>query len=451
MTDTAQTHRAFLAQNTVNLARMNQIMAPLLAGAYISLYPVDFFLPHLIVPLRTLLIVRTCIVVFHFALGATAFIPAVKRIPDVLSVACFLSFSVNILILTVLTGGTSSPYDEALLATLFIMPIILPWRTAYFAPTAVVCLVLYPLALLVSGTLSDVSVAVSHAAVLFVATGFSITTCYFLEQLRHIDFVKSQDLKSALATIQEQQRNVNSDLDQARNFQHKLLRPLPTDENIEFAAMYKPADFLGGDYYDVSRMGPDWYRLFIVDVTGHGTQAAMRTMILQQQLERANRSCDTPWLLLSTMNDAVVEAFGSMVVNYCALCIDLKKHGAGWHMTGANAGLPEPTLFQRSQPILLRENGTYQGIVADLEYPRFERQLTPGDAVVLATDGVVDRLETQNAPTWIPDQAHFTAALERSALQALDSIQTRIPQSDPTDSRSDDLTMLVVRIPRPAS
>lgn len=95
-------------------------------------------------------------------------------------------------------------------------------------------------------------------------------------------------------------------------------------------------------------MGPDWYRLFLVDVTGHGAQAAMRTMVLQQQLERANKACDTPWMLLATLNDTVVEAFGSMVVNYCALCIDFRKQGDGWAMTGSNAGLPEPTLMQQN-------------------------------------------------------------------------------------------------------
>lgn len=431
-----------------------QDWAPLRPVAYISLYPVDLFLTHLIVPLRTLLIVRTCIVLFHTVLAGLAFTQPIKRHPDAFAVVCFSTSSVNILILTVLTGGTWSPYDEALMGAIFLMATLMLWRARYFAPTAVLCALLYPIALAVSGTLGDTSIWVSHTAVLFVTAIVSATTSFFLERLRRAAYEsreqldrKSQDLEVALQTIQAQQHNVNADLDQARNFQRKLLRPLPSDKEIEFAALYAPADFLGGDFYDVSRMGPNWYRLFMVDVTGHGAQAAMRTMVLQQQLERASKACDTPWALLSTLNDAVIQAFGSMVVNYCALCIDFKQEGAGWMMTGCNAGLPAPTFMQGHALTILSENGTYQGIVPGVDYPHFDRHMGPGDGLLLATDGIVDLLESDQ-PVWIPDQAHFTSALDQSAQQALKSIENRIPKSPAMLERSDDLTMLVVRIPR---
>lgn len=241
---------------------------------------------------------------------------------------------------------------------------------------------------------------------------------------------------------------VNADLEQARTFQQKLLRPLPGDKSIEFAALYAPAEVLGGDFYEVTQLGPGWYRLVMVDVTGHGTQAAMRTMILQQQLERANTAYETPWALLSQINNAVLGAFGSMVVNYCALCIDLKKNDRGWLMTGANAGLPEPTLIHQRTLSLVGENGTYQGIFESVNYPHFERQLGPGDGVVLATDGVVDLLEdSRSSEIWIPDQTGFVAALDQSATRALDSIKSGIPRSTGSNERSDDVTLLVVRVP----
>ena len=445
---------AFLAENTANLARMNQILAAMLPLAYVSLYPVDLFLTHLIVPYRVLFIVRTAIILFHGVLAAATFTRPVKKYADACSVFCLVSSAAGILALTVLTGGTESPYDEALVVAIFLMSTFLPWRFVYFAPTAFFCGALYPLFLTVSGTLGEPGIWVSNVAILFVCCALATTTSFVLERLRRASFFKgvqlaqkSRDLEGAFDTIKQQQRNVTADLNQARVFQRKLLRPLPTDARIEFAALYQPADFLGGDFYDVAKMGPQWYRVFLADVTGHGTQAAMRTMILQQQLERANPQCETPWDLLSAMNTAVLEAFGSMVVNYCAFCVDFRLLEGGWHMTGTNAGLPEPTLLHRKTLTTLPENGTYQGIVSAVEYPQFERQLAAGDGLVIATDGVVDLLDNADNPVWVPDGARFTAALDDSAGSALESIKRALPQQAPEHQRVDDLTMLVVRIP----
>lgn len=60
----ADQDQAFYDDNDANLARLNQITTPLLTFTFISLYPVDFLLSHLIVPLRGLLTVRTWNVLF---------------------------------------------------------------------------------------------------------------------------------------------------------------------------------------------------------------------------------------------------------------------------------------------------------------------------------------------------------------------------------------------------
>lgn len=449
-----QTKRDFAAENASHLARASQLFATFLPFGFASLFPVDLFLTHLIVPPRTLMMARACMVLYHAVLAVAAYTPAVKRRADAFAVLWFISTVANVVILTVLTGGSVSPYNEPLIGVIFFVGTFAPWRMPYFVPAVLACALMYPSALVGSGTLGEPDMWVPQVACEVIACGLAVMASSFLGKLRWTGFInrlqldkKSHDLELALATIQEQQRNVNVDLNQARIFQQKLVRPLPVSDGIEFAALYTPAEFLGGDFYNVTCLGPDWYRLFIADVTGHGAQAAMRTIILHQQLQQASRTCETPWALLATMNDAVIEAFGSMMVNYCALCIDFKKNPQGWLMTGTNAGLPEPALSHQHDLTALTGGGAYQGIVTDVEYPRFERQLSPGDGLVVATDGVVDLLDTKVSSVWVPDQAHFTAELQRSAGRALDSIKSRIPKTVEFSETSDDLTMLVVRVP----
>lgn len=455
-----ESERAFLADNALQLTRVCQIIALVMPVGFTSLFPVDLLMTHLIVAPRTLFIVRCCIVLYLLLFAAVAFTPLAKRSPNALAVGCFASGFINIVVITVLTGGSASPYNVALFATIFMMATFQPWRVAYFAPTVLLCTATYPLALVVSDTLGATDAWVAQVGCLLIACGIGIVATHFFARLRYTAFIsrmqldkktqdldkKSQDLERALAVIQKQQHDVNADLDQAREFQQKILRPLPASADLDFAVLYALADFLGGDFYDVSELSPAWYRIFVVDVTGHGAQAAMRTMILQQQLER-NRGCETPWNVLARMNDAVIAAFGPMSVNYCAICVDLRRNAAGWHFTGTNAGLPEPALVQQQALSSLPGAGAYQGVFESVEYPRIERQLAPGDGIVLATGGVVDLFDQPADSVWIPDGARFASALQESANAAVTTIGSHLQQREPAGDRSDDLTMLVLRIP----
>lgn len=441
-------------EHHVTLPRLNQVFAAVAVFAFSSLYPVDPFLPDLVVPLRTLLIIRTAVVASNILCLGLTFTQLVKRHPDMWATFNFFQCAISVTILVVCTGGTLSPYRDAMLVLYLFSPTLLPFKFSYFLPAAVTSTVLYPEAIWASNTMGHPAAFLSSISFLSACCCMGSIAPFFLDRFRRAS-VKSrlllarerETLKEAFATIQEQQKNVSEDLSQARLFQQKILRPLPENKGVDFAALYRPADFLGGDFYDVTEMGPDWYRIFIADVTGHGTQAAMRTMILQQQLERASRQSKSPWDLMASINDAVVEAFGSMTLNYCALCIDLRRQGDAWAMSGTNAGLPDPTLILGAKLTKLEEEGgTYQGIFTDVTYPRFERTLKAGDGLVLATDGIVDLLDHEGA-TWIPDGARFTNALGNSAVAALNGLAARIPDPPPLMDRSDDLTMVVMRIP----
>lgn len=235
--------QAFLQDNAANLVRVNQVVACMMPFAFLSVLPADFFMNHLIVPLRTLLLVRACIVLYHVVLAGLAFTSATKRSPNAFAALLFLSCSASIIALTAITGGALSPYDQAIMADIFLMSTVVPWRVRHFAPTALLCVVLYPVALMLSETLGETAIWVAHTTIFFAVTLVGSGTTFLMERMRRAAFTNRQLLERALATIQEQQHNVNADLNQARNFQKKLLRPLPGDESIEFVSLYTPPIF----------------------------------------------------------------------------------------------------------------------------------------------------------------------------------------------------------------
>src|SRR5687767_11190401 len=80
-------------------------------------------------------------------------------------------------------------------------------------------------------------------------------------------------LTETLQHLEERDRRITSDLEQARRFQQMILPPPPTTVHACFSIFYRPAELVGGDIYDVWERSPGTYRVFLADATGHGVQA----------------------------------------------------------------------------------------------------------------------------------------------------------------------------------
>ena len=53
-----------------------------------------------------------------------------------------------------------------------------------------------------------------------------------------------------------------------------VLKTLPTDRGVEFAAFYQTSRHAGGDYYDVLPLGDRRFAIMVADGLGHGPDAA---------------------------------------------------------------------------------------------------------------------------------------------------------------------------------
>lgn len=172
----------------------------------------------------------------------------------------------------------------------------------------------------------------------------------------------------------------------ARTLEASLLpRPLPQISGWSVAAAYEPAATVGGDFYELWRVGEDWM-LMLGDVTGKGVDAAALTTLARYTAWEASQSNSSPAHVLSRV-DAALKHRGSLAL-CTALCMRLK----GGQATIAAGGHPLALLVRDGAVGEVGRHGSLLGALHKVEWTETTCVLEPGETLVAFTDGVTDAL-----------------------------------------------------------
>src|SRR5262249_62094850 len=106
----------------------------------------------------------------------------------------------------------------------------------------------------------------------------------------------------------EELRQADEDLDRelkiVADIQRSLLPArLPRIPTVDLAAHYQPARRAGGDYYDFFPLPDDRWGIFIADVSGHGTPAAVLMAVTHSIAHTRPGPPMPPRTLLDYLND----------------------------------------------------------------------------------------------------------------------------------------------------
>ncbi|MGI5882187.1 MAG: PAS domain S-box protein, partial [Dethiobacteria bacterium] len=78
---------------------------------------------------------------------------------------------------------------------------------------------------------------------------------------------------------------LDEEINKARQVHERTLpKSLPRVKGLSFAAHYQPAEKLGGDFYDVERVGKKLI-IYLSDVTGHGVDGAMLSVFVKHTIK----------------------------------------------------------------------------------------------------------------------------------------------------------------------
>lgn len=165
--------------------------------------------------------------------------------------------------------------------------------------------------------------------------------------------------------------------------------PLPDIPGWATAAFYSPAgaeNEVGGDFYDVFEFEGGWL-LVVGDVTGKGADAAAITAQARYTLRTAAGLTGDPVAALAALNEALLERDDAALCTVAALAL---SEDPAQPVRVAVAGHPPPLLVEGDRVAEVAGLGPVLGAFADAEWEIESLAVTPGQELVLITDGVVE-------------------------------------------------------------
>jgi serine phosphatase RsbU (regulator of sigma subunit)/PAS domain-containing protein len=234
----------------------------------------------------------------------------------------------------------------------------------------------------------------------------------------------------------------------ARTLQQSLLPPvLPEIPGLETAALYRAAGEgtdVGGDFYDLFTVGEHEWIAVIGDVCGKGAEAAAVTALARYTIRTAAVRRRSPAAILRWLNDAMVRQ--DLEGRFCTIaCAHLDTSRPEIRVTVACGGHP-PALLRRARGEVEEVGvpGTLLGLLPDPQLEDRRAELTPGDALVLFTDGITDA----RAPERVlePEQLHdaLRAVPAGSAQRIVEQLAAVAVGKEGTPPR-DDIAVMALR------
>ncbi len=268
-------------------------------------------------------------------------------------------------------------------------------------------------------------------------------------QLTSAFAVMQEELGNYILTLQQTtmaKEKIESELQVAHNIQMGMLpRGFLTPGNWELYATLDPAKAVGGDLYDFFYPDPDHLCIAIGDVSGKGVPAAL-FMMVTRTLFRAKAVAGSPLsIVMESINrELCLENPSQMFVTFFAAVVNL----ANGEMVFCNAGHNYPYVLGPAGDVrqLKSKGGLPLGVSGDLGYQTASFFFSPGEIMVLTTDGITDALSITDD---FFGEANLTAALAvkagSSPRRLTDSLINEVKLFSEGTEQADDITILALQ------
>jgi sigma-B regulation protein RsbU (phosphoserine phosphatase) len=258
--------------------------------------------------------------------------------------------------------------------------------------------------------------------------------------------LESSHLTEAIAVEVAQRERLNRELEIAREVQERLFpQSYPAVPGLDYAGRCRPAQGVGGDYYDFLELTDGCLGIGIGDISGKGIPAALLMASLQASL-RGQTISGSPDLakLMSNVNRLI---FDTSQANRYATFFYGQYDPSTRKFIYVNGGHNPPMVFRNGQVLRLEEGGPVVGLFKAAHYSEGVLQLAQGDVLLLYTDGISEAMNSVDEE-WGEERMMDTVQARKNST-ALEMIEKVIDAADAFVAgapQHDDMTVMIVRV-----
>ncbi|MBN1816422.1 MAG: serine/threonine-protein phosphatase [Sedimentisphaerales bacterium] len=229
-----------------------------------------------------------------------------------------------------------------------------------------------------------------------------------------------------------------------------LPRRLPNSDLLRWSVMFRPADWVSGDIYDIARLDEQHIGFYIADAVGHSLPAALLTMFLKHAIIlRETRGKEyrifAPTDVIREANDrmAAQELKGCLFATCCYGLLNFRT----MQLTFARAGHPYPILIRPGQaPIQLESRGGLLGVFGQADFQQRSMQLASGDRLLFYSDGCESLIGGCNEDGHFEFSDQFMAIADLDVEEMIERLDHLAAGRNIPHSERDDMTAIGLQI-----
>jgi sigma-B regulation protein RsbU (phosphoserine phosphatase) len=248
----------------------------------------------------------------------------------------------------------------------------------------------------------------------------------------------------------EERRHLESELELAQDVQKMLLpQEVPNIPGLEIAAFSRPAQIVGGDYFDFIDFSNGFHGLAIADVAGHGVSASLHMASIQALLRTLVPVNQSPAEVMRQLHKLFIHniRFETFVTFFIGAFDSSTKR-----LTYCNAGHQPPlvlhkTMSKNESVEMLRPTGAAIGLVEEAEFAEKTIELQEEDLLVLYTDGVTESVNPQNQEFGRERLVKLSREVNNTPVrEVVQHIRQRLEEFSEGKPLADDTTIVLCKI-----
>jgi len=226
---------------------------------------------------------------------------------------------------------------------------------------------------------------------------------------------RNQELRERVEQDTAEREAQAQELERGREMQLALMpKEIPQIEGFEIAGKWEPAGMVGGDYFDVIRLGDKKLGICIGDVVGKSVSGAVLMAKVQAMVRAfAPESASTARMCERVNGELCDNASADKMATLFYGVLDAEHKTLRY----TSAGHPRPILKRADGTVEQLENGgAVLGVFPAWKYKESVVRLAPGDLLLLFTDGISEAAR--------PDGEEFG---EKRLIQVAEALAGELP------------------------